>query len=312
MQEVIARSLRAGFSDVPVIITGETGVGKEIVANIIHENSGRSGYVMIKINCGAIPPELAEAELFGYSEGAFTGAKRGGQAGIFEMANHGTVFLDEIGELPLALQAKLLRVLQEHEIRRVGSAQTYTSDFRVIAATNQNLRALVSQGKFRSDLYYRINVIDILVPPLRQRREDILPLIQMTLADLNERYARNVFFSPRALKFFEQYSWPGNVRELKNIVERLFFLQNPKSDQVSFEDVSAYADMSLESGVTEERDNTESKLEILSLKERLKSYEIALIREALQECPTMRDAAQKLQIDPATLTRKCQMYQINN
>ncbi len=214
--------------------------------------------------------------------------------------------------MPLALQAKLLRVLQEHEIRRVGSAQTYTSDFRVIAATNQNLRALVSQGKFRSDLYYRINVIDILVPPLRQRREDILPLIQMTLADLNERYARNVFFSPRALKFFEQYSWPGNVRELKNIVERLFFLQNPKSDQVSFEDVSAYADMSLESGVTEERDNTESKLEILSLKERLKSYEIALIREALQECPTMRDAAQKLQIDPATLTRKCQMYQINN
>lgn len=305
MRETIAASLRAAFSDATVLITGETGTGKEVIANIIHKNSSRSNYNMIKVNCGAIPENLADAELFGYADGAFTGAVKGGKAGIFEMANHGMVFLDEISEMPLALQAKLLRVLQEHEIRRVGSTETVVSDFRLIAATNKDLRAMVSKGTFRRDLYYRINVIQIKIAPLRERQEDILPLLQNEIENLNKQYGRNVSFSTRAEKFFQQYYWPGNVRELKNTVERIFFSMD--KDVIHLEDIDRYADTASDNS---EGANTEEIREAQSLRMRVQEYERKIISETLKKCRTMKEAAEKLQIDPATLTRKCQAYQI--
>ena len=215
---------KASNNNLPVLITGETGTGKEVFANYIHYASDRKDKPLISINCAAIPEELLESELFGYEEGAFTGAKKGGKKGKFQLANGGTIFLDEIGDMPMHMQAKLLRVLQENEVERIGGYKPTPIDVRVISATNQDLKKLVEKKKFREDLYYRLNVINVHIPPLRQRPEDIELFVNKFLDELNRKYKTNTSVSPKAMELLKNHTWPGNVRELKNVVESAYAL----------------------------------------------------------------------------------------
>lgn len=215
----IQQAAQAAQSDASVLITGESGTGKELFAHAIHGRSHRATAPFIRVNCPAIPSTLLESELFGYEKGAFTGAQKS-KPGKFELAQSGSIFLDEIGDLDIVLQAKLLRVLQEHEIERLGSTKTIRLDVRVIAATNQELMDQIHQGRFRKDLYYRLNVIHIQIPPLRQRRSDI-PLLLEWMLKKNDRSGPPCSISKSALKVFLDYDWPGNVRELESTVERL-------------------------------------------------------------------------------------------
>ncbi len=217
VQKVIKR---IADSPTPVLITGETGTGKELIARAIHEQSGRNKYPFVAINCSSIPDNLFESELFGYEEGSFTGAKKGGKIGKLEMAQGGTLFLDEIGEMPLFAQPKLLRILQEYELERIGSSKKIHLDIRIIAATNRDLAEMVDEGKFRSDLYYRINVINLELPPLRARRDDIIPLAENYLKKLKMKMNTPLTsISPEACEELLDYDWPGNIRQLQNVVE---------------------------------------------------------------------------------------------
>ncbi|MDR1702426.1 MAG: sigma 54-interacting transcriptional regulator [Sporomusaceae bacterium] len=220
--EVKKTALRASKTDFSVLISGETGTGKEVFAAAIHNASNRRQRPFIRINCAAIPAELLESELFGYEEGAFTGAKKGGKPGKFEMANGGTFFLDEIGEMPVSMQVKLLRVLQEKEIEKVGGGKSIPLNVRIIAATNQNLEEQIRQKKFRSDLYYRLNVMQIKLPPLRERSGDIPLFVGQFLRELYEQYGEYKEIAPPALQRLQEYAWPGNIRELKNTIQRLY------------------------------------------------------------------------------------------
>lgn len=207
-------------SDSTVLIEAETGCGKELVAHAIHNLSKRRKNPMIEINCAAIPENLFEAELFGYEEGSFTGAKRGGKEGKLELAEKGTLFLDEVDKMPYNMQPKLLRVLQEKEFSRIGGKMK-KMDVRIIAASNRNLLSLVREGKFREDLYYRLNIIRMSIPPLRERKEDIPILVRQEINEMNRKLNKNINgISPQVMRLFNNYSWPGNVRELKNIIER--------------------------------------------------------------------------------------------
>lgn len=219
--EVKKIAQKAAKNDFAVLILGETGTGKEVFANAIHYASKRRNKPFIRVNCAAIPSELLESELFGYEEGSFTGAKRGGKKGKFELANGGTIFLDEIGEMPQPMQVKILRVLQEKEIERIGGYKTIPVDVRVIAATNRDPKAL-GGTTLRNDLYYRLNVIQLKIPPLRERREDIRPFVHHVLKGLNEEYSRRVILSPEVFSLLEEYDWPGNVRELINALESAY------------------------------------------------------------------------------------------
>ena len=214
---------RAAPTDVPVLITGESGVGKERIAQALHTNSKRSLGPFVPVDCGSIAPSLMESELFGAVRGAYTGAERD-RAGLFEAADGGTVFLDEIGEIEPGFQLKLLRFLQEHEVRPLGSAKAKHLDVRVIAATNRNLKQMVDDGEFREDLWFRLNVIHIPVPPLRDRRGDVPVLAGHFLETFNKRYERNVRFTQEAMKVLEEHAWPGNVRQLQHTLERLVVL----------------------------------------------------------------------------------------
>ena len=212
---------QCGKVDAPVIILGESGTGKEMFAQGMHNVSLRARGPFVAVNCAALPEALLESELFGYDEGAFTGANRGGKQGLFELAHGGTLFLDEIGELPLSFQGRLLRVLQQREVLRVGGKAMIPVDVRVIAATHKPLQELVRQGAFRADLFYRLHVLSLHVLPLRQRREDVIPLAQMFLRELSDKYHKsNIVLGDRALNMLLQYDWPGNVRELRNAIER--------------------------------------------------------------------------------------------
>ncbi|MDY3014427.1 MAG: sigma 54-interacting transcriptional regulator [Evtepia sp.] len=222
---------RAALLDTVVLIQGETGVGKEYIATYIHQRSPRKGKSFIPVNCGAIPENLAESELFGYERGAFTGANREGKAGLFEVADGGTIFLDEVGELPLATQTKLLRVLQERKLTRVGGSKPIPINVRVIAATNRDLQDCVEKGTFREDLYYRLSVFPVWVPPLRERKLDILKLAKSVIQELNQTYRQEKFLSAGAEAALLQYAWPGNVRELRNVMERAFIMSDAKSIQ---------------------------------------------------------------------------------
>lgn len=213
-----------GSTDSSVLVLGETGTGKELVARAIHNNSKRNNGPFVRVNCGALPESLLESELFGHEHGAFTGAIQQ-RSGRFELADGGTIFLDEIGEMPLSAQSRLLRVLQEKELERVGGTQTVQLDVRVIAATNRNLLEMVEAGSFREDLYYRLNVFPIQVPPLRERKQDIPTLVRYFLAKLSGRLGKTIDAVPdRVCAVFREYSWPGNVRELENVVERAMIL----------------------------------------------------------------------------------------
>ncbi|HWO95255.1 MAG TPA: sigma 54-interacting transcriptional regulator [Bacillus sp. (in: firmicutes)] len=228
--QAIDKAKKYAKVDSTILLCGETGVGKEGFAHIIHSQSSRSEGPFVAVNCAAIPAALLESELFGYEEGAFTGAKKGGKIGVFEMAHKGTIFLDEIGEMEEQLQTRLLRVLQEGEVRRLGDDRVIPIDVRVIAASNRNLEELVANEKFRSDLFYRINILNIPIPPLRERKEDIPILCQYFLNELRSHIQREISgFEPDAIKLMQQYHWPGNIRELRNIVERCMILSPEKA-----------------------------------------------------------------------------------
>lgn len=226
---------KASHTDSNVLILGESGTGKELLAHAIHNESGRNFAPFIKVNCAAIPAELLESELFGYEEGAFTGAKKDGKIGKFELADGGTIFLDEVGDMPLHMQSKLLRVIQEREIERVGGTGSKRINVRIIAATNKDLEEMVSKGEYRQDLYYRLNVFTILSPSLRERPEDIVPLSQYFLYNLESKYHKNIKkISDKAMNYLIKYTWPGNIRELANVIERAMNLVD-MSDTIDIE-----------------------------------------------------------------------------
>ena len=217
MLECIGLAEKMAKTDLTVLITGESGTGKELVAQSIHNASNRAKYPFIAINCAAVPENLLESELFGYESGAFTGARREGKAGLFEQANCGTIFLDEVGDMPLSLQARLLRVIQERQVMRIGSSRVLNVDIRIIAATNKNLSAACGMGRFREDLYYRLNVLPLAIPALRERQEDILPLLAHFLG-------KKVIVADEVKQMLEDYHWPGNIREVQNVASYLSFV----------------------------------------------------------------------------------------
>jgi transcriptional regulator with PAS, ATPase and Fis domain len=238
IKETKDKLLRIAQSKSTVLIMGESGVGKELFAHAIHNESSRSDFPFIRLNCAAIPEALFESELFGYEEGAFTGAKKGGKAGKFELANGGTLFLDEIGDIPLFLQGKLLRVLQEKELDKVGSKKSSPIDVRIVAATNKNLESLVEKGLFRHDLYFRLNILSLVVPPLRERKEDIPLLISHFLFTLNDELGVYKKISEEVIELMTNYNWPGNVRELMNVIEKM--LLNSEENILTVKDVPLY------------------------------------------------------------------------
>lgn len=240
MKQVLLKAHNVAQVDSTVLLTGESGTGKEILAKYVHRHSKRSEEAFIAVNCANLPENLVESELFGYERGAFTGANNEGKVGLFEAAHNGTLFLDEIAELPLALQAKLLRVLETYEVRRLGSNVDRKMDFRLIAATNKNLQKMVEDGLFRSDLYYRLNVIPIMIPPLRDRPEDIVVLALRFLESFNKKYGLDVEFDSKTFEELQSYKWPGNVRELKSAVERkvISSLQDSHTDSLIFDAMS--------------------------------------------------------------------------
>ena len=222
--QLLKLAARVAATTASVFIGGESGVGKEVLANAIHYSSPRADKPFVALNCAAIPESLMESELFGYEKGAFTGAKSEGRKGKFEQANGGTIFLDEIGDMDLKMQVKLLRVLQEKEFERVGGSRPIKVDFRLISATNKNLPVMIEAGEFREDLYYRINIIPLTIPPLRERREDIPMLAEKFMAAMNQKYDREGILSIDLLDKLSSYDWPGNIRELKNVIEQIAIL----------------------------------------------------------------------------------------
>jgi transcriptional regulator with PAS, ATPase and Fis domain len=288
----------ANFSST-VLIYGESGVGKEVIAQAIHQLGGRGSQPLLKVNCGAIPENLLESELFGYVKGAFTGADKNGKDGYFRQADKGILFLDEIGELPLHLQVKLLRVLQEQEFVPIGSTLPIKVDVQIIAATNKKLEKLVEQGMFREDLYYRLNVIPIRVPPLRERTEDIPLLAFHFLQELNEKYQRSFHLTPDALSLLEGYMWPGNIRELHNIIERL--VVSADEDAIDAKFVNQFLSLGYDFQKTKPMINR-----IMPLQEAMNHVEEQLILLAMKQYKTTTKAAKALGISQSSVSRKYQ------
>jgi PAS domain S-box-containing protein len=299
MLNLLELAKRVANVDTTVLILGETGVGKEEIAKFIYKNSKRCDKNFIKINCGAIPQNLIESELFGYVKGAFTGASKEGKMGLFEVADGGTIFLDEIGELPLDIQVKLLNVLQEGEVERVGGISPIKIDVRVIAATNRNLKDMTIKKAFRADLYYRLNVVPLTVPPLRERREDIIPLVQHFLTKLNSKYNFNKTFTIEAVNALHNYNWPGNVRELKNIVERVIVM--------SSRDKIFKSDLPIQDSLNFTENNICCE-DLSNLKDVVERVEDKLINRAFAKAGNVRDAAKILGIDASTFVRKRKKY----
>ncbi|MEN6351625.1 MAG: sigma 54-interacting transcriptional regulator [Syntrophomonas sp.] len=302
MRELITMALRVALVDSTVLIQGESGVGKELVANTIHKNSNRKDDPFIKINCGAIPENLLESELFGYEPGAFTGASKNGKAGLFEVANRGTIFLDEIGDLPLGLQVKLLRVIQDMQVVRVGGTKPIDIDVRIFAGTNYNLADMVQKKQFRKDLYYRLNVIPITVPPLRERREDVPVLSQHFLEMFNERHQLNKRLSNDVIAYFMTYDWPGNVRELQNLIERL--VVTSMHDTITLHDVSTWSEIGpVLPGVDDSG--------VMPLQHALESTERKVLQNAFSLYNSTYEVAKALGVSQPTVVRKAAKYGIN-
>ncbi len=272
---------KVATTDSTVLITGESGTGKSLIARAIHFMSHRKDGPFITINCAAIPEALLEAELFGYEKGAFTGA-HSSKKGKFELANGGTIFLDEIGDMPLSLQAKILRVLQDREIERLGGEKTIKVDVRIIAATNRNLEKLVQEGKFREDLYYRLNVVPIHVPPLKDRKEDIPILVEHFLEVFNSKYNKRVKISPDAMGILMAYHWPGNIRELENTVERIVVMNE-----------GVITSSNLPPHILAYRLKTDTE-ELSNLPEKIQATEREKIIEALEKTGYVKSRAAKL------------------
>lgn len=296
MQNVVMLSDKVAEVDSTVLILGESGVGKEVIASYIHQQSLRKEKPFIKVNCSAIPENLLESELFGYEKGAFTGALKDGKLGLFEVANEGTLFLDEIGDVSLSLQVKLLRVLQEKEFVRVGGTKPIRVNVRIVAATNRNLEEEVKKGTFRRDLYYRLNVVPIRIPPLRERRDDILPLTLHFVEKINKAYNTNKSFSLEAMELLQDYQWPGNVRELQNIVERMLVLSEQRViDAHHLPEFLAQSQHS-SAGVHVSR--------LMSLQEAIELVEKQLLAMARNECGTTTKMAEVLGVNQSTVSRK--------
>ncbi|WP_329384724.1 sigma-54 interaction domain-containing protein [Anaerofustis butyriciformans] len=297
-KQVLNIAKKVAGLDTTVMLIGQTGVGKELFANYILNNSNRKNEPFIKVNCGAISPSLAESELFGYEKGSFTGADKKGKAGIFEAANNGTVFLDEVGELPLSLQVKLLRVIQEREIERVGGTKSIKVNVRIIAATNADLEQLVENNLFRKDLYYRLMVFPIYIPPLKERKEDIIPLINLFKDTFNNKYGFNKSFSKEALEFLKEQEWKGNIRELRNVVERGLILSDNvvTTKDLNFPKYNKYIIKDFKLPKTD------------NLKELIEQIELAYINKAYEKYKNVRQAAASLNMDPSTFVRKRKKY----
>jgi transcriptional regulator with PAS, ATPase and Fis domain len=286
-----------------VLIQGESGVGKGLFARLIHNSSARKNGPFIRVDCGAIPESLIESELFGYEGGAFTGAKAKGKPGRFEMAEDGTLFLDEIGELPLNIQVKLLRFLEDSEIVPIGGTKTKKIDARIIAATNQNLEKMVEQKAFRRDLFFRLNVVPLCIPPLRERKEAIPSLIHHFLEKFNKKCRTSKVILPSAVDSLCRYSFPGNIRELANLMEQLVVLS--PSHSIGEEDLPSH--------VREANRNvlitTSGRIE-WNLKEATENFEKELIKRALKVFGSQRKASGPLGVDQSTLARKAKKYRI--
>ena len=288
-----------------VLVTGESGVGKEVVAKLLHRHSGRQDGPFIKVNCGAIPESLIESELFGYEPGAFTGAARKGKPGMLELADNGTLLLDEIGELALDLQVKLLQVIQDQKVSRLGGVSSHSVNVRFIAASNRDLVEMVEQKLFREDLFYRLNVVKIDVPPLRERKDDIPALGLHFLRSFCKQYKIDKAFSPEVVEWVVNYAWPGNVRELRNVVERLVIMAPAPTILPEHlpQEIRAQS---------QGRQGSVSVSRLAPIKDVVAEVEIQLINRAMNECGSVRKAAKALQVAHSTLLRKMKTLGIEN
>lgn len=304
MLELIKVAKKIAAVDSTVLLTGESGSGKGMIARYIHNSSPRSDKPFTVVNCGAIPENLLESELFGYAGGAFTGARREGKIGKLELANEGTLFLDEITELPLNLQVKLLHVIQEGLICRIGGTSEIKLNLRFIAATNRDIARLVEEGKFREDLFFRLDVIPLQVPSLQERREDIKPLVEQFLEKLSRRYAQHKYFSPDTYKYLENYHWPGNVRELENLIERMMIVV--EGDEIGVQHLPRHL-----VGKGDFREGTSlPDRSIQPLREAREAMEKALLTEAMRRYRTTYEIAEVLEIDQSTVVRKINKYKL--
>jgi PAS domain S-box-containing protein len=299
VMEMVARV--ASF-DVFVLITGESGVGKEVIASAIHKQSQRSKGPLIKVNCGAIPENLLESELFGYNFGAFTGARKQGKPGMFELADKGTLFLDEIGDIPYNLQGKLLRALQDREIMRIGGLKTTPVDVRIIAATNKNLEEMVNNGSFRDDLYYRLNVVSIEIPPLRERKEDIPIFVMHFLEKMNKKHQRNKRIASEVIDNFMLYSWPGNVRELENVIERMIIMTD--EEEINMKHVPIQIK-------SQNIPETMNIINDVGFKTAIEHTEKQLLKQALLNHRSTREIAKSMKINQSTVVRKLKKYNLS-
>lgn len=289
----LRRAQKVAATDSSVLIVGETGVGKEEYAKFIHHSGTRKNGPFVRVNCGAIAQSIIESELFGYEKGAFTGANPGGKSGLFEVADHGTIFLDEIGELQLDMQVKLLRALQEKEILRVGGNKPIKIDVRILSATNQDLRQMIREKKFREDLFYRLSVIVIEIPPLRERPDDIVPLVARFLSEFNDKYKTGKRLSRSAFHLLKSYPWPGNVRELKNVLEEVVVMS--EADRITPEDFPFSKEVML--GIRPIKPGA-------SLNDLLEQVEYDYLKQALQIHGSIRKAATSLGLASSTFARR--------
>jgi PAS domain S-box-containing protein len=299
MTEVVELSVKMADVDSTLLITGESGTGKEIVAKLVHRRGKGDGCPFISINCAAIPEQLLESELFGYEGGAFTGAKKEGKPGLFELAHNGTLFLDEVAELPLALQVKLLRAIQDKEITRVGATKGIAIKVRIIAATNRNLADMMKAGTFREDLYYRLMVVPIHVAPLRERKEDVPLLIRHYLDEFNRHFGYSKTLSPSVLDKLVNYNWPGNVRELKNLIERMIVMSPGQEINLESLPDAIYVRKRLPK-------------QGARLKDALEETERYLIEETYREHKSWKKVAEVLGVDRTTVFRKAVKYRLTN
>lgn len=312
MKNIYSKAKKIASVDSTVLILGETGVGKDFVASYIYntcnwKNKGK----FIKINCGAVPEHLLESEFFGYEEGAFTGAQKGGKKGLFEEANGGILFLDEIGDMPYTLQVKLLSSLNDRMFYRIGGTKPVEFNARIIAATNVDLKKLVDEKKFRADLYYRLNVVRFIIPPLRYRKEDIIHLAQQFLEYYNNKYGKSCYFSADCLESFLKYEWPGNIREMKNIIERIILMSDDVCiDAGLFMEHLMFGEtgMDMKDNKSLIKDSKSLIKDNKSLKEKIDEYEKEIIEKTLIVSKNMKEAAEVLGIDISTLVRKKQKY----
>ncbi|MCI9597798.1 MAG: sigma 54-interacting transcriptional regulator [Firmicutes bacterium] len=293
--------MRIANVDTTVLITGESGTGKGVLANLIHEHSSRASHNFIKIDCTAIPDSLFESELFGYEPGSFTGAKKEGKSGLIELANHGTLFIDEIGELPLRLQTKLLTVIQDKAFYRIGGNAPIPLDIRIITATNRNLEEMVAAHEFREDLYYRLSVVPIMIPPLRERADDIYPLIIHFLTLFNQKYQLSKKFAPKVLDYFTNYPWKGNVRQLENTIERL--VVTTEANTIKPEDLPL--------AITQQAIYDIAGFESCQTYARaFADFEKHLLTNVMRNSSSTKEMSEILQIAPNTITTKLKKYGI--